>query len=262
MNLRPAASTDQLFRQWRSGDGEAGRAMAQRFTDWFFAIAACRLGETGGEGPFQAACQRFSDGVMRVRSPEKLAPWAHKVILEEIGDRRMATDGTPGRFTNAQDPRELLRRASAAIPQDVALLNAVYSGSGTTENPVELAHARGRLKTWLQKHAGVPFRRATGADDDHAPLPLYECGRLADRRETQAVERWLLRDNAVCQDVAEFAHFAIALRTALPMQAPVAKAQPNQLAAPAAGGSSKMPLIIGGLVVAAIAAGALYALAG
>ena len=40
--------TQQLFNQWRGGDGQAGQAMAQRFSDWYYAVTTCRLGEVTG----------------------------------------------------------------------------------------------------------------------------------------------------------------------------------------------------------------------
>ena len=33
-------TVQQLFKKWRSGDAESGQSMAQRFSDWYYAIAA------------------------------------------------------------------------------------------------------------------------------------------------------------------------------------------------------------------------------
>ena len=56
-------STSKLFTEWRGGDAEAGQIMAQRFADWYYAIATSRLGEDGGRGPCETACAKFGEGI-------------------------------------------------------------------------------------------------------------------------------------------------------------------------------------------------------
>ena len=48
-----------LFREWRQGDAEAGQIMAQRFADWYYAIATSRLGEDAGREPCETACRKY-----------------------------------------------------------------------------------------------------------------------------------------------------------------------------------------------------------
>ena len=51
---------------------------------------------------------------------------------------------------------------------------------------------------------------------DRAPLPLYESGRMATEQEEVNFEHWMISDIDLCKDIAEFAHFSIALRGGLP----------------------------------------------
>ncbi len=218
-------STETLFQNWRRGDASAGQAMAQRFTDWFFAISACRLGEGDGEPAFREACSAFSRGVGRVADARRLLGWAHGIVREQVypvdGGRRAAGD-PPNAWTRKQPPRQLLLHARQAIPDVMALVEPGYR-DGRTADPAALLHARYALKAWLKQRFEIPFRvLPERADADRAPLPFYESGHMADENEETHFELYMLTDMEVCQDVAEFAHYAIALRGGLPGEMPVA----------------------------------------
>lgn len=223
-----------LFREWRGGDAEAGGIMAQRFADWYYAISTSRLGESGGRKACDTACSLFGDGIVRVKDARELIPWAHGIIiteLEQAGSR--ARDGDePNAYTGNQRPKALLAQCRNALPQEVGLLEATYSGSGTSEqieamaaplggNPLGALKARYRVKQWLRDHAGVPFKVAPDNPVlDRAPLPLYESARMATPAEETSFEHWMISDIDLCMDIAEFAHFSIALRGGIPEQAP------------------------------------------
>lgn len=236
MSQSDARSTQVLFREWRSGNAESGQVMAQRFADWYYAIATSRLGEDRGRGPCEQACARFGEGIVRIKESRELVSWAHGLIqreLESAGSR--ATDGDePNAYTANQSPKRLLAQAREALPAEVDLLEATYSGAASPErieelagplggNPLGVLRARYRVKQWLAAHAGVPFDVAP--DDpilDRAPLPLYESGRMATPEEEVDFEHWMISDLDLCKDIAEFAHFAIALRGGLPSREAVA----------------------------------------
>lgn len=236
MSQSDARSTQVLFREWRSGNAESGQVMAQRFADWYYAIATSRLGEDRGRGPCERACARFGEGIVRIKESRELVSWAHGLIqreLESAGSR--ATDGDePNAYTANQSPKRLLAQAREALPTEVELLEATYSGAASPEridalaaplggNPLGILKARYRVKQWLVAHAGVPFDVAP--DDpilDRAPLPLYESGRMATPEEEVDFEHWMISDLDLCKDIAEFAHFAIALRGGLPRREAVA----------------------------------------
>jgi len=209
-----------LFREWRQGDAEAGQIMAQRFADWYYAIATSRLGEDAGRDPCETACSKFGEGVANVSESRALVAWAHKIIQEELagkGDR--VSDGDDANaYTGNQRPKTLLARARVAIPDAVELLERCYR-SGTTENiePLPVLKARYKVKQWLRDNAGVPFDVAPDEPVlDRAPMPLYESGRMATPAEEVNFEQWMISDLDLCKDIAEFAHFAIALRGGLP----------------------------------------------
>lgn len=212
-----------LFREWRQGDAEAGQIMAQRFADWYYAIATSRLGEEAGRGPCEAACSKFGEGVANVSESRALVSWAHKIIQAELegqGDR--ITDGDfANAYTGNKAPKALLCRARAALPEDVALLEQCYrDGSGETIEPLPVLKARYKAKQWLREHANVPFEVVPDEPVlDRAPMPLYESGRMATPDEEVNFEQWMISDLDLCKDIAEFAHFAIALRGGLPSQA-------------------------------------------
>ena len=279
-------TTKVLFREWRGGDAEAGGIMAQRFADWYYAISTSRLGESRGQGPCENACKTFGDGIVRVTEDRELIPWAHSVILAELetaGSR--ATDGDePNAYTGNQKPKMLLAKARQALATEVGLLEAVYGGTATPEeidqraqplggNPLGVLKARYAVKRWLRDNAGVPFDVAPEQPIlDRAPLPLYESDSLASKEEEASFEHWMISDIDLCKDIAEFAHFSIALRGGLPSDAEVAAADARAAAAaPSATGGSEavdsagsgagkaiagvaVLVILGGLVLAGAAA--------
>lgn len=225
-----ARSIKDLFREWRAGDREAGGAMAQRFADWYYAIATARLGESKGDAPCKAACQRFTQGVAEVKEARNLVPWAHDLIREELDKSgHRASDGDePNPYTANHSPKQLLARCALAMPAEVGLLAATYGGKASRDeiermaapfggNPLGVLRARYRVKAWLRDNHGVPFQVAPENPVlDRAPLPLYESARMATAAEEANFEQWMISDFDLCRDIAEFAHFAIALRGGLP----------------------------------------------
>lgn len=233
-----------LFREWRQGDAEAGQIMAQRFADWYYAIATSRLGEEAGRGPCETACAKFGEGVANVSESRALVSWAHKIIQGELADKGdRITDGDfANAYTGNKMPKTLLCRARAALPDDVALLEQCYRhGSNETIEPLPVLKARYKAKRWLRENANVPFEVVPEEPVlDRAPMPLYESGRMATPDEEVNFEQWMISDLDLCKDIAEFAHFAIALRGGLPSQAEfeadeaMRKAQRTGTPAPAA----------------------------
>lgn len=223
-------STKQLFNEWRKGDGQAGQLMAQRFADWYYAITTSRLGESRGRGPCDMSCQRFGEGVTAVTDAKELVKWAHDVVLKELetAGSRIADIDEPNAYTGEKRPKELLQRARSALRAEVALLEASYGGRVDKAeierlaeplggNPIGILKARYRVKQWLRDHQGVPFEVAPDNPVlDRAPLPLYESARMASPQEEINFEQWMISDLDLCRDIAEFAHFAIALRGGLP----------------------------------------------
>jgi len=223
-------STNVLFREWRGGDAMAGQVMAQRFADWYYAISTSRLGESRGRQPCETACARFGEGIVNVSDARGLVPWAHDIVKDELakaGNR--ITDGDePNAYTGNQAPKALLYRAREALPTELGILQLTYSGSATPEeieeaaaplggNPLGVLHARYAAKRWLRDNAKVPFEVAPDKPIlDRAPLPLYESNRMATPEEEVGFEHWMISDIDLCKDIAEFAHFAIALRGGLP----------------------------------------------
>ena len=53
-------SVQQLFRKWRGGDAEAGKVMAQKFSDWYYAVTTVRVADRSGREPLERACQGFA----------------------------------------------------------------------------------------------------------------------------------------------------------------------------------------------------------
>lgn len=278
MNQSDTRSTKELFRAWRSGDAHAGQAMAQRFADWYYAIATSRLGEQRGRGPCQAACEKFGAGIVDVTESRALVNWAYKIIVDELdgaGDR--ATDGDEANaYTGQKKPKSLLRQARSALPEEVALLEDVYSGNASDDQvatrakklggmPIGVLKSRYRVKQWLRDNAEVPFEVAPESPNlDRAPLPLYESAKMKSEAEEEHFEQWMLTDLDLCKDIAEFAHFAIALRGGLGSEtAPASKtvaprtAQRDQ--ATAGGGTG---FALGGFALIAVALVVLVVLAG
>lgn len=244
MSAAAPQSTKQLFRAWRSGDAEAGQAMAQRITDWYYAISTSHLGESGGEPALQQARSLFGQGVVEVTDARALVPWAHGLIATEIQNAgsRIADCDDPSFYTNGKRPKTLLVSARATCGPEMELLEACYS-SATSDaqidalaeplggNPLGILKARYRVKRFLRDTHGVPLEVAPEEPNlDRAPLPLYEAVRMANAAEETNFEHWMLTDLDLCRDIAEFAHFAIALRGGLPASAP---ATPSPTPAPA-----------------------------
>lgn len=270
-------STKELFRAWRSGDGQAGQTMAQRFADWYYAIATSRLGEERGREPCETACAKFGDGIVNVTESRALVSWAHDLVKEELaraGNR--ATDGNePNAYTGNQPPKTLLMRAREALPDEIELMEVTYKGEASKDeieklaaplggNPLGVLKARYRVKQWLRDNQGVPFEVAPDKPVlDRAPLPLYESGRMATPEEEVNFEHWMISDIDLCKDIAEFAHFSIALRGGLDsvqafqsqQAAPVASEDDAPVAGPGAGAvaaAGGMALVAGGVAVVVV----------
>jgi len=240
-------STKQLFNDWRKGDAQAGQTMAQRFADWYYAITTSHLGESRGRAPCDAACHKFGEGIVTVNDARTLISWAHDIVIKELeGAGSRATDGNePNAYTGDKAPKDLLVRARTALPPEVKLLEASYAGRMSKEevdalasplggNPIGILRARYRVKQWLRDQEGVPFEVAPENPVlDRAPLPLYESGRMATPQEEINFEQWMISDLDLCRDIAEFAHFALALRGGLPtLDARKPKQAPAQPVAP------------------------------
>ncbi|MCB9662531.1 MAG: hypothetical protein H6732_00300 [Alphaproteobacteria bacterium] len=238
MTTAQQASTETLFAQWRKGDAASGQAMAQRFTDWYFAISASRLGEVDGDGPFREACTVFSRGVGKVGDPRRLLGWAHGIARQQIHDAvrhgRRDDGDIPNAFTRRASPKDILVQLRDHLPREMGLLEHAYRG-GDVPDPIAVLHARYAVKSWLAQNLQIPFRVLPGVPDpDRAPVSFYESGRMADEAEDTHFELFMLHDMEVCQDVAEFAHFAIALRGGLPGQPPPLHAPESSLPEPRA----------------------------
>ncbi len=242
-------TVQQLFKRWRSGDADAGRAMAQKFTDWYYAITAVRLGDSGGREPLQRACSAFAEGIAGVSRSSDLVDWSHDLVKREVdaaGGRIQGGD-FPNALTSNRSPTELLAQARRGLsPQQANLLHATYGGGLALPKLIDLAEAAGgwplavldaryALKRWLRENARINFSVVPDqADLDRAPMPLYEASRMASADEEDFFEKWLISDLDLCRDVAEFATFAHALRAGAfkgEHPAPVA-ASPAPAAAP------------------------------
>jgi len=284
----------QLFKQWRGGDAAAGQAMAQRFSDWYYAVTACRLGDQHGRTPLQRACTRFQQGIVSVGNPAHLAEWAHGILSEEL---RMAGGRIPGgdfanQLTGGKLPSEILARARVSMPaSQVRLLAHAYDARYPYERvakeaealggmPFAVLDARYALKRWLRTEGRVPFAEVPEKPNlDYAPLPLYEAGRMSNANEENGFEKWMLQNMPLCKDIAEFGVFALSLRNgafAQPVEAPAPVAEPEpepeepDIAEDAtervAPSRSYAPYIVGALglfgVLAIIAAIVLYGILG
>lgn len=275
MSQADTRSTKVLFREWRGGDAEAGQLMAQRFADWYYAISTSRLGEDGGRGPCEAACAKFGEGIVTVTESRNLVPWAHEIIQKELdGAGSRITDGDdPNAYTGNQRPKVLLMKAREALPDEVELLEATYGGSSSDEeierlaaplggNPLGVLKARYRVKQWLRDHADVPFEVAPDEPVlDRAPLPLYESARMATPEEEVNFEHWMISDIDLCKDIAEFAHFSIALRGGLPSpEAFAAEQRQTHDVDEVSGGGGMGKVAAGGAAALVMGGGALFVL--
>jgi hypothetical protein len=282
-------TTRQLFKEWRSGDAEAGQAMAQRVADWYYAIATSRLGERRGRGPCERACAAFGAGIVGVTDSRQLVSWAHELVEEEIRNAgTRATDGDdPSAYTGRKRPKALLAQARSALPDEMRLLEVVYGADADRSqidqlaaplggNPMGILKSRYAVKRWLRDQGGISFEVAPLEPIlDRAPVPLYEADRMASTAEEAQFEHWMLTDLDLCKDIAEFAHFSIALRGGIPELAPAA-ARADMISdlpddspdhappadAPARKGSGMIiPILIGAVVLIVIALGVAAAIA-
>lgn len=243
-----SASPQQLYVQWRRGDPEAGQAMAQRFSDWYYAITTCRLGDAHGRGPLQRACVRFQQGILSVTTPAELADWSHALLMEEVkmAGGRIAGGDFPNQLTGGRSPTELLQQVVPRLePGVVRLLTAAYDSDVPLEEVTALAetmggypfavlHARLAAKRALRDHHGVAFSEVPESPNlDLAPLPLYEAGRMPREAEETGFEKWMLTDMGLCKDIAEFGVFAQAMRAGA-LRAAAAVAKPSAPVAPKA----------------------------
>lgn len=264
-------STHQLFNQWRTGDAQAGQAMAQRFSDWYYAVTTCRLGEAHGRAPLHRACVRFQQGILSVGNATELTEWAHGIVAEEIkmAGGRVAGGDTPSALTQNRSPSDLLSEVALSLPPaDMKLLAQVYDTTVAQEEVVRTAEALGgyplavlraryAMKRALRDQAQVPFSVVPDEPRlDAAPLPLYEAGRMTSAVEEGGFEKWMLTDMVLCKDIAEFGVFAQALRAGALRRAPEAPEPAAAVApdappvsAPVKAPSSKLPLILAAIVV-------------
>jgi hypothetical protein len=217
--------TKHLFKRWRQGDAAAGNAMAQRFTDWYYAIAVCRLGEPQAGEPFRTACSQFSKGVAKVAEARTLHGWAHQIAKTQIRghlDSGWLHDGDlPNAFSRLASPKQLLMQARTELTAEMRVLESAYTGAGQLNDPITVLRARYALKRWLRQHASAPFKIIPVEPDlDLTPLPFYESAKMTSAREEASFELFMLEEQTICQDIAEFAHFALALRGGLPQSHP------------------------------------------
>ncbi len=277
MSELASQSTQQLFSKWRTGDAAAGQAMAQRFSDWYYAISASRLGDANCRAALQRACQRFAQGVASVTESSKLADWAHGIIAEEIAVAGGRTQGGdhPNALTNHRSPTELLRKVQPHLTHDqVQLLAATYQKSRSLEEvkrlsaghggyPLAVLEARYALKKALKLHESVGFSELPERPNlDWGPLPLYEGARMSEGKEEKAFETWMLTDLSLCKDIAEFAAFALALRAGAygagsvqdvgRPEAPPPRPERREVEAEPEPEGDNTPLIIVGAVVGAV----------
>ena len=221
----------QLFRKWRGGDVQAGQEMAQKFSDWYYAISTIRIPDQNRE-PMENACQAFAQGIVSVTRPRALVDWAHDLLereLQAVGRGLDSVESTgsdhPNAMTRNRSPTTLIHNVAGdldptfrrilALAYDpsipLATVDAIADELGGT--PFVMLKARYALKGLLMRTQDIPF--AVVPDDmdmDRTPISLYEAQRLASGNETAELEKWLLSDIDLCKDVAEFSAFVHALR--------------------------------------------------
>jgi hypothetical protein len=220
-----------LFRKWRGGDVQAGQEMAQKFSDWYYAISTIRIPDQNRE-PMENACQAFAQGIVSVTRPRALVDWAHDLLereLQAVGRGLDATESTgsdhPNAMTRNRSPTELIHNVAGdldptlrqvlALAYDPSIplptVDTVADELGGT--PFVMLKARYALKQLLMRTQDTPFAVAPDEMDmDRTPISLYEAQRLASGNETAELEKWLLSDIDLCKDVAEFSAFVHALR--------------------------------------------------
>ena len=216
--------TQELFNRWKKGDAQAGQDMAQRFSDWYFAVSSARFGEVRARPALERACQLFAQGIAQVENERDLEEWAHKILEDELqglGDFESSDEAS--RLTGQRLPSRLINRAvSEARCPLLPLLAMAYDLNVSTEAleqacrdaggfPLAILKARYELKEWLATYESIPFQVQPSAPNlDYLPLALYESGRL-EEKEARGFERWLLNDTTLSKDIAEFSSFSLAL---------------------------------------------------
>lgn len=222
----------QLFRKWRGGDESAGQEMAQKFSDWYYAISTIRVPGQEGRPPMEAACQSFAQGIITVTRPRALVDWAHDLLERELAqtgyglnDSKPTGSDNPNAMTRDRSPVELLQNVADQIDPsqrrvlalaydptvDLSVVDKAADPLGGT--PFAMLEARYALKRALKASQDVPFAVVPDqADMDRAPISLYEAHRLASGKEISELEKWLLSDIDLCKDIAEFSAFVHALR--------------------------------------------------
>lgn len=247
-----SVTAQELYRKWQGGDVAAGQAMAQRFSDWYYAVTASRLGDAHGRMPLQRSCTRFQQGIVSVTNEGDLVRWAHGILDEELkaAGGRISGGDFPNQLTAGRSPTDLLNAARAGLPPEyVRLLAHAYDSAFPLEEvgrgaealggmPLAVLKARYALKRWLRDNAQVAFSEVPDEPNlDYAPLPLYEAGRMQSAAEETNFEKWLLSNMGLCKDIAEFGVFALALRAGAFRAAPAP--QPTAATPPAATPASR-----------------------
>jgi len=234
MTNNPMQSTTviQLFRKWRSGDESSGQEMAQRFSDWYYAISTIRVPGQAGRPPMEQACQSFAQGIVSVTRPRALVDWAHDLLereLDQVGFGMSATDTTgsdnPNAMTRNRSPIQLIQNVAESLdPKHRNILALAYDTKVALTDvdriadelggtPFAMLQARYQLKQALRDTQDVPFAVVPEeANMDRVPISLYEAQRLASVGEIADLEKWLLSDIDLCKDIAEFSAFVHALR--------------------------------------------------
>ncbi len=218
----------KLFKRWRGGDVKAGETMAQRFSDWYYAIIAVRLGDTAGREPLDRSCRAFGQGIVSVGRSAELIEWAHQIVAAELqaAGSRVKGGDFPNALTGNRSPIELLEKVRSQLSADHAHLLHLAYGHGSDLDalaeeaerqggmPLALLQARYALKRALRDTESVSFQVVPDTPNlDLVPLPLYEADRMEAPEDEQDFEQWLISDHSLCLDVAEFATFSHALRS-------------------------------------------------
>lgn len=247
--MESSATVQELFKSWRNeGNAEAGMEMAQKFSDWYYAITAARLGDQLGRQPLELACKKFEEGITQVTRTSELVDWAWGLV--EQSTRAVGTRVNGGDFPNAltgnRSPTALLQTVAPRLdPKHLKLLTATYDANVSIDSlsqlaednggmPLSILVARYELKRLLASLCQVPFQVLPASPNlDLAPLPLYEAARMSSHEEDASFEKWLLSDLELCKDVAEFSVFAHALRVgAFSKVTPAAERPPRPATTP------------------------------
>src|SRR6185503_5434966 len=143
----PAAlSSHQLFKAWRGGDAEAGKAMAQRFSDWYYAITTARLGDESGRGPLERSCVTFQQGIVGVTKASQLVDWAHDIVAKEVdaAGRRNTGGDFPNALTKNQSPTTLIKTVATRLDSaQLELLQKAYSIGVNPDSVAQVADKNG-----------------------------------------------------------------------------------------------------------------------